>query len=419
MAYLTQYFERKHNSQVWLPWVVSLSGGLLFFYEFIQMLIVNSINQDLMSTFNISEAQFGNIASMYYWANAMFLFLAGSLLDRFSPKMLIILALSLCTLGTFGFALAPTPIIAGIARFIVGIGGSFCLLSAVRLASFWFSPKRLALVVGLVITMAFIGGLVAQTPATLLAQLLGWRGMMFANGCLGLVIIVWVTFIIQNRPSGQEHLADQHKARLKELGLWYSIKKVLQNKQNWLAGLYTSLVNLPIYVLGGSWGISYLVHVHGLSQNNASAVCSMLFIGAMIGSPLVGLISDRMQNRRFPMMVGTLLSLLLILFVLYYPDLHYSTLMVLFVFLGFITCTQVISYPLVSEHNPTVLTSTAVSIVSILCLLGGAIGVPLVGWLIQILGSYKVAMLVIPLGFILSFILAILIKETHCRHQHD
>ena len=419
MSYLTRRLEQKANSQVWLPWVVSLSGGLLFFYEFIQLNIINSISQDLLDSFHISKAQLGNVASMYFWANALFLFLAGNLLDRFSPKHLILLALSMCTLGTFGFAIAPTPLVAGISRFIVGIGGSFCLLSAVRLASFWFSPKRLALVVGLVITMAFIGGLVAQTPATYLAQHMGWRNMMLLNGLLGVVIIIWVFFIIQNRPSGQQHLADQHKARIKALGLWYSIKHVLLNKQNWLAGIYTSLVNLPIYILGGSWGKMYLVKMNGLSENNASAVCSMLFIGALIGSPVVGLISDRLQNRRYPMMVGTLLSLFLALFILYCPNLHYMALMLMFLGLGFITCTQVISYPLVSEHNPTILTSTAVSIVSILCLLGGALGIPFVGWLMQILDSYRQAMLVMPIGFIISFVLAILIKETHCRHQHD
>lgn len=419
MGYLTRRLEKQPNSQVWLPWVVSLSGGLLFFYEFIQLNIINSISQDLLDTFNMTKAQLGNVASMYFWANALFLFLAGNLLDRFSPKLLIILALSLCTLGTFGFALAPTALIAGIARFVVGIGGSFCLLSAVRLASFWFSPKRLALVVGLVITMAFLGGLVAQTPATYITQLTNWRDMMIMNGFLGVIIIIWVILIIQNRPTAEQHLAQQHKERIKALGLWESVKSVLSNKQNWLAGLYTSLVNLPIYILGGSWGKMYLVNVNSLSENHASAVCSMLFIGALIGSPVVGLISDRLQNRRLPMMAGTLLSLFLALFILYCPNLHYLALMILFLLLGFITCTQVISYPLVSEHNPTILTSTAVSIVSILCLLGGALGIPFVGWLMQILHSYQLAMLVMPLGFIVSFILAILIKETHCRHQHD
>lgn len=419
MGYLTRRLEKHPTSHKWLPWVVSLSGGLLFFYEFIQLNIINSISQDLLDTFHISKGHLGNVASMYFWANALFLFLAGNLLDRFSPKLLILLALVLCTGGTAGFAVAPDPWIAGLSRFVVGIGGSFCLLSAVRLASFWFPPQRLALVVGIVITMAFIGGLVAQTPATIVTQWVGWRDMMLLNAALGVVIIIWVIFIIQNRPSHQQHLAQEHKDRIKAMGVWASIKAVLKNKQNWLAGIYTSLVNLPIYILGGSWGNLYLTKITGLTPSHSSAVCSMLFVGALIGSPVVGLISDRLQNRRWPMMAGTLLSLALSVFILYGPPLHYLALMGLFLLLGFITCTQVISYPLVSEHNPTILTSTAVSIVSILCLLGGALGIPFVGWLMQVTGSYRLAMLVMPIGFVISFVLAIWVRETNCRHQHD
>ena len=64
-------------------------------------------------------------------------------------------------------------------------------------------------------------------------------------------------------------------------------------KQNWLCGIYTCLLNLPIFVLGGFLGNEYLFYVHHLSYTQAAFVSSMLFLGTTFGSPAMGWISDR------------------------------------------------------------------------------------------------------------------------------
>ncbi|HLB58399.1 MAG TPA: MFS transporter, partial [Gammaproteobacteria bacterium] len=140
-----------------LAWLVTLTAASFFFYGFIQLNLFNAINTQLMQAFHLNAPQLGQLASMYFYANAIFLFPAGILLDRFSTKKLLVIAVLLCTVGTFIFGLASSYSVAAIGRFIVGTGAAFSFLSCIRLASRWFPPSKMALVTGIVVTMAMLG----------------------------------------------------------------------------------------------------------------------------------------------------------------------------------------------------------------------------------------------------------------------
>ncbi len=432
MAIITAALERKTlASEHFLAWLAGLSGGLLFFYEFIQLNIVNSLSASLMAQFHINANELGHITSLYFYANAGLLFVAGNLLDRYSTRKLILMAMTFCTVGTFAFGLADSIWVAAIARIVVGFGGSFCFLSGVRLASRWFPPRRMALITGLIVTMAFAGGWVAQMPATYLINKFGWREAMMFDGALGIVLIAWIWLVVQDRPKYHLEKATEEYQRLKAQGLWLSIRMVLSNPQNWIGGVYTSLLNLPIFLLGAMWGHLYLVQVDKFSSGQAAFICSMLFLGSIVGSPLMGYISDRIKQRRLPMFVGAIFSLVAILAIIYIPGLSVTSLAVWFFLLGVITCSQVISYPLAAEHNPSILTGTAVSIVSMTCLLGGALGLPFSGWILNLGWDHKMAngvpvysmaayhhvMLIMPIAFVVGLLLSFMVKETHCQQQ--
>ena len=84
-------------------WLVVLVAGLFFFYEFIQMNMFDTIGQTLVHVLSLDAAQLGLLSSIYFMANVVFLFLAGVVLDRYSTKKVILIALSICVLGTFIF----------------------------------------------------------------------------------------------------------------------------------------------------------------------------------------------------------------------------------------------------------------------------------------------------------------------------
>lgn len=412
-------------------WVVTLTASLFFFYIFIQLNLFNAIDVQLMQAFQLNAPQLGQLSSMFFYANVLFLFPAGVLLDRFSTKKILLVSVVFATLGTYFFALADTYFVAAAGRFAVGIGAAFCFLSCIRIATRWFPPSKMALVTGLVVTMAMIGGLVAQTPLAMLSNAVGWRQAVYMDAGLGVVIFLAIGTLVKDYPahSYQKHAAD--KAHLQSLGFWKSIGLVTLNPQNWYGGLYTALMNLPVFLLGALWGIHYLMQVHHVTLMQGSYATTLFFVGIILGSPFFGWVSDHMGRRVLPMILGALVSLGVMLVLLYVPDLSFGVLLSLFFLVGFVTSSQVLSYPLIAELNPTSLTSTAISIISTVIMLSGVIFQPLFGWAMQLHWDHTMvdgapvytasdmlnAMLMMPLSFVVAFFVALLMKETYCNLQ--
>jgi MFS family permease len=414
-----------------LGWVVVITSALFFFYEFIQMNLFNTINIQLREAYHLNAQQLGQLFSMYFYANALFLFPVGNLIDRYSTKRLLMLAVSICTIGTLLFSVGTEYWVVALGRFMVGGGAAFCFLSCIRLASRWFPPQRMAFVVGVVVTMAMLGGLVAQTPFAFLIEYLGsWRHALLVNVALGVVIFFAILFFVQDRPANGIEAKSDH-AHLQALGLWRCIKLAALNPQNWLGGLYTSLINLPVFILGGLWGIRYLVDVHHVTLTQASYATTLFFVGVIIGSLTYGWISDHLERRVLPMIIGAILSLVVIVILMGSLELSLSALIILFFLIGFVTSSQVLTYPTIAELNPIYLTSTAVSIDSMCIMISGFIFPPFFGWLMEKSGPHSVvdgvtvytaqnfnhAMLVFPATFVIALIVAFFIRETYCRSQ--
>lgn len=410
------------------PWLVCLSAALFFFYEFIQMSLFNSISSELMQDFHINATQLGNLSATYFYADVIFLLPAGMILDRVRVKTVILISMLICIAGTIFFSLSDSAMVAGICHFMAGIGNAFCFLSCIMLASRWFPPRRLALIVGLMVTLGMLGGVVAQTPFIKLVMFMGWRHAVMVNAVVGIAIFALIWSVVKDFPPS-------YKAKPKKISEGPSksnFRMALTNPQNWLGGLYTCLLNLPIFLLGQLWGNMYLTQVHHLSHTQAATVAMMIFFGTMIGSPLVGWISDSLRLRRSPMIIGAILSLAIVGVIMFIP-LNFAALFFLFLLLGIITSAQVISYPLITESNPSYMTGTAMGLASVLIMGGGAVFQPLFGWLMDLRwdhtlvngaavyspSNYLLAMSILPIAFILGLIAAFFLKETRCRNYSE
>jgi MFS family permease len=414
------------DSKVILPhgdcmaWLVCLSAGLFFLYEFFQLNIFDVINQPLREDFHINAAQLSWMSSAYLLADILFLLPAGLILDRYSTRRVILVSMLLCIMGTLGFAITDSFALAFFFHFLSGIGNAFCFLSCVVLVTHWFPPRRQALVIGLLVTMAFLGGMMAHTPLAYLYDLFGWRSALLIDAAFGAILLLWIAIFVQDRPTKSSNSMIKNSYPMLP-----DFISALTNLQNWLAGLYTACLNLPIMVLCALWGASYLQSVHHLSEIAASNVISLIFMGSIIGCPLLGWLSDS-QGRRKPLMILAAVATLITLIPLFLDvTLSQMTLRVLFFLLGFFTSAQVISYPLIAESNQAKNIGAATGIASIIIMGGGGVGQVLFGWLITqhaiIINSaytkadFQFAMWMFPVTIIAALLSVFLIRETHCK----
>lgn len=333
MQVVDEFQEYSDLKSSLLPWMVCFAATLFFFYEFIQGNMFASIAANIMQDFKIQADKMAWLSSIYYLSNVLFLFVAGMVLDRFSIKNTLLVAMFLCVASTFLLAYSHSFYLALFCRFITGIGSAFCFLGPVRLASHWFPPKRMALVTGAIVTMAMAGGMLAQYPLTKLVILVGWRQAVQNVGILGFAMLVLMFFWIKERP---QYIVKQVAQPINVLS---AAKKAYFNTQYIRAAFYASLMNMAIAVFGAMMGTLYLVQRLDISSAQASMVNGMLFLGAIIGSPLVGWISDKMGLRIMPMKIGVLASLLTLLAVLYLP-VSYNVMAILFSCLGFYLSTS-------------------------------------------------------------------------------
>ncbi|MBN2690189.1 MAG: MFS transporter [Gammaproteobacteria bacterium] len=424
---MTDTPKTQQNQSSLQAWVVCLVGALYFFYIFIQMTKFNAIGQQLMSDFRMNSAGLGTLSSIFFWGDVLFLFPAGLILDRYSIKKSLLLMMVVVIVCTFAFSLTHSLTFASWCFFFTGIAGAFGLMVPLRLASHWFPAEKMALVSGLSVTIGFLGAMVSQSPLTWLVGVVGWRHAMQWDAGLGILFFVMFLLVIKDSPVEiKKEVTVENKQMLRSL--WGSIKHTIVNRQNWLFGIYTCLLNMPIFILGAVFGVNYLQQVQHLTIAQASFANVLLFAGAMAGSPFFGWFSDKMKRRKFPMYVGGIVTLILLL-TLMYGSWNYMVIYALFTAIGFFTSAQVITYPVIAESNFPENIATGFGMGSSLIMSGGAFLIPLFGILLQSqwdkkilngmpwhsVSDYRFALWMLPISAIIGMIAIKFGKETKCK----
>ncbi len=408
----------KLSSQI-MPWLICFLASLFFAYELLQLHVMNSLSVPIIKDLALSAPQFATLCSTYLWADVLFLLPAGMLLDRFSVRKVILTALALCLLGTFGLSQSQSYFTAAFCHFFSGIGNAFCFLSCIILISNWFPKEKHPLLIGLMITTGMLGGVVAQHPFSLLAAKFNWRGALQIDALSGFVLFILI-FLFVDTPPKKVDVHSKKEPRIPFL-------KALQNPHTLCCGIYTCFLNLPLMILGAVWGSLFLTQAHQIDHSIASFIVSLICIGTIVGSPIVGFIDGKLGNRYKLMSNACILSFLCIITILALPKGSYISFSILFFFLGFFTSAQSLGYPEITEKSPSNSTGTSMGIAALIIMGLPALIQPISGALLELnwngltenasriysINNFRTAFAIFPMGFIISFLA--LRKLKRCR----
>lgn len=237
-------------------WFISLIGALFFFYAFIQANVLTPLSGEISKAFDANASILSFLSAWYFYANILFILPAGLMLDRYSVKLLMIISIFFAIIGTFMLAFAPDIKVAYLGRFLSGIMMSFGLVSCLKLASLLLPSCKMALASSLIVTIGMIGGVFAQAPVAYLSQNIGWRNSLAFLAFLGGVIAMILWFVVKEPKNAQIQKEKMDQTIIE------SLKEVCMSKQNWYCGLFISLVNFPIAILGALFGVPYLTQAH-------------------------------------------------------------------------------------------------------------------------------------------------------------
>ncbi len=410
-------------------WATVLLISFFFFFEFGLGNAFNTLTPAILSEYQLlTPVSISFISSLYFYTNILGLIPAAYILDRFSPRYAIAIALTVCALSILMFSMTQNVYLLAISRLLMGLGASFSLAGCVRIATNWFPAQKLGLVIGIIIAIGMLGGYAAQAPVGHLLDAVGLKSTLLVIGLFGLVLAVSILTIVRDAPKSLREDRKTQLQSLKEEAVFSSLKNILKKPQNWFCGLYVGLINIGTWMLGGMWSNEYLVKTQGVSILDARSITGFLFLGMIFAYPFWGWLTGKLQRRKTPLILGAVSSVIIIA-ILMFSNVNILGLCVLFFLLGFVTSAQTVAYPLVGEINDMKNNAVATSIVSINSLLwGGVIAMPLFGIITtsfnHALGHEPMAaaglnfgMGILLIGFIISIIFALFIKETYCKRQ--
>lgn len=408
------------------PYLVWSLAALYYFYEFFLQVSPSVMVPDLMKSFHVSAEALGILGGVYFCAYAGMQIPAGVLLDRFGPRKILTFASFVCVIGALSFSLTTQLYAALIARFLIGFGSAFAVVSCLKLAANWFPTTRFALLTGLMLTVGMSGAIGGETPLALMVKNMGWRDSLMILATVGAVLCVLIFSIVRDKP---KHAKSTQETKETWSNLYKGLRYIIVNKHTWFAAIYGGLMFAPTSVLGGLWGVPYLVAHYQISGATAGSVISMLFVGWAVGSPIGGWISDYLSRRKPTMIVGSIGALISILLFLYANDLSLWTSGFLLFCFGFFSSGFLPVFSLIREINPPQVNASAMGFTNTLNMVGGAVLQPFVGWMldhlwqgnmqhgvrIYALSSYDLALSILPVLIIIALVILPFVKETHAR----
>ncbi len=405
------------------PGFVILLCALFLFYKYILQVSPSVMTQDWMRFFKINAAGLGNLAATYFYSYSIFQLFAGPLLDRFSPRKLMTAAIFLCALGTYIFATAHILFYAAAGRALIGVGAAFATVGYMKMATIYFPPKQFAFVAGLLATAAMIGALGGEMPLAMMVKHYGWQHSLFYISITGFVIAALFYFFVRDRHvHGQEEFNPHlHLA-------WSDFLSILKKKHNWLLAIYGGLAFEPIVVFSGLWGNPFLQEAYHLTKTTSAFYVSLPFVGLAVGSPILGWISDKLENRILVMFSGGLLAFASLLIAIYVdlPLFWLGTFLFLF---GFGTGAFMLSFAMGREWNHPAMVATVVALINTGDAILGSISDPLVGWFLDLfwkgkvvdgvhyfsVSDYRYSLSILILYTLLSFVLVYWLKRESAK----
>ncbi len=376
----------------WLPWIICILGAGYYFYETILEVIPATFVRGMMSSFNIDGYHVGILDMAYFITYAIMQIPGGMMLDSFGARRLMTLAATACFTGLLIFATAHGFALALLGRLIIGFGASFGLMGAMYLVSKWLPRQNLAFYLGLTIMIGLSGGLL-QHPLRIMVNDMGWRSALFFLAIIAAYFAVLMWLFLRDKPLPSHKLintdqADPFKPSTQRINtfvsLWHSCKEVLGQFSNWPIAVYGGLMYIPTGTLGTLWGIEFFkAYYNNAATIDVAEINAMLFLGWIVGSPIVGWLSDRLQRRKPIIIVGAIGALLCLLLMTYLTTLSITTMFIVMFALGLFSSCSGLTFAMASEINPAGSTGTAIGFVNMLAIIPSILSGPLFGYFLD------------------------------------
>ena len=312
--------------------VVAIFGVLYIVSQFLRN-SVGVIAPDLAAEVALSPMQIGLLSSMYFFVFAATQLPLGVALDRFGPKLCILVSLAFAVLGCAVFALAHSAsgLVAG--RALLGFGTACFLMAPVALYARWFPPAWFSTFAGIHLGIGSFGALFATAPLAFATASFGWRATFLGVGAVTVVIGVLVWLIVSDDQPGVKRAPRRETLRESIAGIWQVIRTPSIGRI-----FLVQLTSYPSFLLViGLWGGPYLTHIHGYDLQGRGDILFLAALAQVLGSFFWGPMDRLFGHHKIPILIGVGICFVALMLLTAVATLPGPLLIVAFVMLGFST----------------------------------------------------------------------------------
>jgi len=341
-----------HHEHVMYKWWVLANVMIGTFMAVLDATIVNVALPKIMATFGASIDKVEWVLTAYLLVFAVMLPTSGWVADHFGYKRTYFLALFLFTLGSFLCGMAWNEDVLIMFRIIQGAGAGFLMPVGMAVATREFPPEQRGVALGFWAIAAAASVSLGPLVGGYLVDHIGWNAIFDVNVPVG-IVGMGATYLIQ-REYRTEHTRDFDVVGFVSMSLFLSflLLALADGNAQWNTGGWTSpfivsclvvsavslvvflvtefsvrhplielrllgnfnfgVTNAILFIFGlGMFGSTfllplYLQNVLGYTALQAGAVFLPVGILQAIVSPVIGILSDRM-NPKIPAAIGLIL----------------------------------------------------------------------------------------------------------------
>jgi MFS family permease len=254
-------------------------------------LMIGPLTSDIMDTFKITKTQMGAVTTGALIVGAIFYPLWGYLYDRYARAKLLALASLLWGATTWLNGIAPSYPFFLVTRASTGIDdssypGLFSLLSD------YFGPHVRGRVYGILQLSQPIGYLVGMMLALLLGGTIGWKGIFYITGSLGIVLAIVIFFGVKETSRGQSEPEMADLEQVSPQKFKWSLARDLFKKPSMILIFLQGFFGVFPWNVITYWFFVYLEEERGYESNSILITMIPAILILAVGYPIGGALGD-------------------------------------------------------------------------------------------------------------------------------
>jgi len=282
-----------------IVFLLFLGGGISYLDRAALSIAAPLIADDL----GLDPARLGIVFSSFFFGYALFCFVGGWASDRFGPKNVFTLAMTVWSVFCGLTAAATSLAFLLVVRVVFGMGEGPFSATANKVVSNWFPRREQATAVGLANAGQPIGAALAGPVVGSIAVLSGWRISFIVIAVVGLAWVLAWMLLATDRPEQHRRLGavereemEQERAQPPAVTARLPLSAYLRRPAI-LATAFAFFGYAYILYFFLSWFPTYLVKAQGLSIGTMGVVNAIPRVIGCIGMALGGFVCDRIYQR--------------------------------------------------------------------------------------------------------------------------